>query len=197
MKKDINSITKNESIFISMIASIIISFILIILYRKELVNEFKKFKKNLLENIDTGFICWFSGMVLMIIVNSIILIVFKSKGANNENAIQEYIKIAPLIMGLDICLIAPFNEEIIFRKAIKDIVKNKYLFVFLSFLIFGGAHVVGSAKNIVDCLYIIPYGILGAVFAIAYYKTDTVYTSMTFHMIHNTLAFLVSIFFKL
>ena len=117
----------------------------------------------------------------MIIINFILITVFKSNGANNENAVQELIKISPWIMGIDICLIAPFNEELVFRKAIKDIIKNKYLFVFLSFLIFGGAHVVSSAKTLVDCLYIFPYGVLGAVFAIAYYKTDTVYSLMLYY----------------
>ena len=192
MKYNIKEITKSQTIYISVYSSIIVSFILLIIYRKDLIEEFKKFKKDLLKNIDTGLICWLTGIIIMIIINFILITVFKSNGANNENAVQELIKISPWIMGIDICLIAPFNEELVFRKAIKDIIKNKYLFVFLSFLIFGGAHVVSSAKTLVDCLYIIPYGVLGAVFAIAYYKTDTVYTSMTFHIIHNTMAFLIS-----
>ena len=37
----------------------------------------------------------------------------------------------------------------------------------------------------------------GAAFAIAYNKTDTVYTSMFYHMLHNTMAFLLSVFIKL
>ena len=197
MKYNIKEITKSQTIYISVYSSIIVSFILLIIYRKDLIEEFKKFKKDLLKNIDTGLICWLTGIIIMIIINFILITVFKSNGANNENAVQELIKISPWIMGIDICLIAPFNEELVFRKAIKDIIKNKYLFVFLSFLIFGGAHVVSSAKTLVDCLYIIPYGVLGAVFAIAYYKTDTVYTSMTFHIIHNTMAFLISVFLKI
>ena len=36
-------------------------------------------------------------------------------------------------------------------------------------------------------------GIGGAAFAFAYYKTDTIFTSMTIHMIHNTLLILISI----
>ncbi len=197
MKYNIKEITKSQTIYISVYSSIIVSFILLIIYRKDLIEEFKKFKKDLLKNIDTGLICWLTGIIIMIIINFILITVFKSNGANNENAVQELIKISPWIMGIDICLIAPFNEELVFRKAIKDIIKNKYLFVFLSFLIFGGAHVVSSAKTLVDYLYIIPYGVLGAVFAIAYYKTDTVYTSMTFHIIHNTMAFLISVFLKI
>ena len=48
------------------------------------------------------------------------------------------------------------------------------------------------AKTFTDLLYIIPYGALGATFAYAYYKTDTVFTTVTFHIIHNTILFLIS-----
>ena len=44
----------------------------------------------------------------------------------------------------------------------------------------------------IDYLYIIPYGVLGGAFAIAYSKTESVFTSMTFHMLHNTAIFLLS-----
>ena len=50
-----------------------------------------------------------------------------------------------------------------------------------------------SAKTLVDVLYIIPYGALGGAFALAYYDTDTIFTSMTMHMIHNIVLSLVSI----
>ena len=42
---------------------------------------------------------------------------------------------------------------------------------------------INSSNNIVDILYIVPYGAFGATFAYAYYKTDTIYTSMLFHII--------------
>lgn len=178
---------------LSTFSGICISICFILLYRKDLIKEFKKFKKNILSNLNTGLICWITGLIIMMAANFVLVFVLKSGGANNENAIQKYIKAAPLFIALDICLFGPFNEEIVFRKAIKDVIKNKYLFVFLSFLLFGGAHVISSAKNIVDFLYIIPYGTLGAVFAIAYNKTDTVFTSTAFHMVHNTLLFMISV----
>lgn len=194
-KMDINKMKGNYSlaVLLSVFSALCVSILIIIIYRKELVNEFKKFKNNFSSCIDTGVACWILGLIIMVVSNVVISYFFKAGGAKNEEAVQTLISAAPIYMALDVCLLAPFNEEMVFRKALRDITFNKYLFIFLSFLIFGGAHVIGSATSIVDYLYIIPYGVLGGMFAYAYTKTDTIFTTITFHMIHNTALFLISI----
>lgn len=193
-KLDINSLSGKVQVMLSTFSSTITLLILLIIYRKDLKKEFIKFKEKLLENIDIGFKCWFLGLIVMIISNLILLRVFKTGGANNENAVQSMISSFPWLMLIDAGFIAPFNEEIVFRKTLKDVFKNKWVFVILSFLFFGGVHVVSSATCLLDYLYIIPYGALGGAFALAYYKTDTVFTSMFLHMFHNTALTLLSIF---
>lgn len=194
-KLDSNIIKSNLSVslLLMLFSAICVSFILIILYRKDLVKEFKTFKNNILKCLDTGFTCWVLGLIIMVAANFILAYLLKSGGAKNENAVQSLISAAPLYMALDVCLIAPFNEEMVFRKALKDASFNKYIYIFLSFLIFGGAHVLSSANSLVDYLYIIPYGALGGMFAYAYTKTDTIFTTICFHTIHNTILFLMSI----
>ena len=186
----------NISVLLSLFSTLIVFIIILIVYRKDLIKEFKLFKNNFITCIDTGFKYWFIGVLIMFACNIILAFGFKSGGANNENLVQSFIKTLPILMGIDICLIGPFVEEIIFRKTIKDVFKNKWIFVALSFLLFGGAHVISNAKTIIDWLYIIPYGALGASFAYSYHKTDTVFTSMSIHMIHNTILFLLSVFVK-
>ena len=181
------------SLLLSIFSALCISLIFIFLYRKELLHELKTFKDKFLECIDTGFACWIIGLIIMMISNLIISYVFNAGGAKNENTVQSLITAAPFLMSFEVCLLAPFNEEIVFRKAIRDISINKYLFVIVSFLFFGGAHVIGMASSLTDFLYIIPYGTLGAVFAIAYVKTDSIFTSVTFHMLHNTILFVLSL----
>ena len=191
---DVNNLTDLMKALLSTYSSIIVLFILYFLYRKDLLEEFQKFRKNFIKNMDIGVQCWIIGLVIMMITNTIITFVFKAGGANNENAVQAMIKAQPLLMLLDAGIIAPFNEELVFRKTLKDVFgKYKWLFVGLSFLLFGGAHVINSASVWTDYLYIIPYGALGASFAYAYYKTDTVFTSMSMHIIHNTVLVLLSI----
>lgn len=193
-KIDINSISNKTQVILSTFSSIIVLILLTLIYYKSLKEEFKIFKNNFLKNIDIGFKCWIIGLLIMITSNLILLTIFKAGGANNENIVQTMIKALPWLMIIDAGLIAPFNEEIVFRKTLKDIFTNKWIFVIVSFLIFGSIHVIGSATTLTDYLYIIPYGALGGAFAYAYYKTDTVFTSIFLHMFHNTTLTFLSIF---
>ena len=189
-----NNITNSTNVIINTILSLITAIILFIIYKKDFKEDFIKFKSNFIKNIDTGFKCWFVGLIIMMISNIILTFLLKAGGANNEQAVQSLLSSLPAIMAIDICLLAPFNEEIAFRKTIKDVFKNKWIFVILSFLLFGGAHVISSAKTLTDFLYIIPYGALGGSFAYAFYETDTIFTSMTMHFIHNTILVILSLF---
>jgi len=193
-KLDVSTLSQSMQVILSAFSSIVVLCIFGFLYRKDLKEDFKEFKNNFMNNIDTGFKCWFIGLLIMMVSNIIISILFKTGGANNEQQVQSMIHALPWLMVINAGIIAPFNEEIVFRKTLKDVFKNKWIFVFLSFLLFGGAHVISSATSIADYLYIIPYGALGASFALAYYKTDTVFTSMFFHMVHNLTLVLISIF---
>lgn len=189
---DIHHLSDSAQVLLSAFSSLVMTIILFLIYRKDLNKEFKIFMKKPIEHLDKGFYYYAIGFVIMLVSNLIINFVLGGGVANNEQLVQKMIKSLPLIMVIEAGLLAPFTEEIVFRKSIKDVVKNPYLFAFLSFLLFGGAHVFHSS-NLMGYLYIIPYGALGAAFAFTYYKTDTIFTSMTIHMIHNTLLILISI----
>ncbi len=182
---NIKTASKSTLILVNLFSDIILLLLFIIIYHKDLKKEFKIFKKNLIENLDTGLQCWLIGLFIMLLSNFLIQLLFHNGIANNENAVRKMIEIFPLAMIINAGFISPFNEEIAFRKTIKDTCPNKWLFILLSFLLFGGAHVITNAKVLTDYLFIIPYGTLGASFALAYYKTNTVFTSIFFHMFHN------------
>lgn len=180
-------------VVLSTFSSTIVLFILFFVYRKDLGKDFKKFRKNYLDDMDVGLRYWGIGLFIMFVSNFILTFIFKAGGANNEEAVQEMIKALPLLMILDAGIIAPINEELVFRKSLKDIFNNKWLFALPSFLLFGLAHVIGSAKSVLDYLYLIPYGALGGAFALAYYDTDTIFTSISLHMIHNLILVILSV----
>jgi len=190
---DTSSYNGTLSVIISCFGSFLLMFILYLIYRKDLSKEWKKFKDNFWDDINIGFYAWFIGLIVMFTSNIILTFILKGGGAQNEQAVQSMIKTIPILMVINAGFVAPFNEEIVFRKTLKDIFKNVYLFMLASFLLFGGAHVIESAKSLIDWLYIIPYGALGAAFAYAYYKTDTIFTSLTLHMFHNLVLCLMSI----
>ena len=190
---DVKKLTMSNNVLLNIFANICLLIILILMYRKELRKDFKKFKKDIVSNLNVGFNYWTVGLFIMIVSNVIINLVFKTGGAGNEQAVQKMISTLPFMMLIDAAFIAPINEEIVFRKTLMDIFKNKYVFSFLSFLIFGLVHVIGNVSSWADYLYIIPYGAMGLTFALADYKTDTIFTSICMHMFHNFALTLISI----
>ena len=179
------TMSKPDLILLSVFSNVCIMITYIIIYRKDLKKEFKIFIKKPLDNLDIGLKYWMYGLIIMVLSNLFFNYVLHSGGANNENNIRELIKYSPWAMFIMASFIAPFNEELVFRKTLKDVIEDKWYYVVLSFLFFGAAHVVDSAQTFIDYLYIIPYGALGGAFALIYYETDTIFTSMFIHMLHN------------
>lgn len=190
---DVNNISPKTLGYFNLYMGLAFGLVVYFVYYKDLLNELKTFIKKFWNNFDIGLKYWLIGLAIMFVSNLFLVLILRSGGSNNENAVQDLIKVCPIAMGFYSCLVAPFVEEIVFRKTLKDVIKNKGIFIIASFLFFGGAHVLSMAKNFVDLLYIIPYGALGATFAIAYYKTDTVFTSILFHIIHNSSLFFLSL----
>ena len=190
---DLSKITISTKALLTLFSSFIVLIIIFLIYVKDIVKDFKKFKNNFLECVDTATKYWFLGLGIMISSNIILNLFLKAGGANNEQAVQSLISGAPWLMLILTGVIAPFNEEFVFRKALKDPIKSKWLFVITSALLFGGAHVISSATTFLDYMYIIPYGALGGAFALAYYDTDTIFSSIFMHMVHNTVLTIISV----
>ncbi len=191
---DYHSTSKVIKVFLSTYSSAVLFFIFLFVYWDDIKKEFKKFRKHFVENMDIGIRYWFIGLFIMMVSNIVITYFLKAGGAGNEKIVQDMLEAIPWLMIIDAGILAPFNEEIAFRKTLKDICTNKWVFAFLSFLLFGGAHVLGNTTQLVDWLYIIPYGALGGAFALAYYDTDTIFTSLSLHMFHNIVLVLLAVF---
>lgn len=192
-KMDVSNISDSMEVILSTFSNICLLIILFIIFRKEIIKEWNLFKGKLMDNIDTGVKFWFIGLICMVISNLIISTVFKGGQAGNEEAVQKMISALPWLMLIDAGLLAPFIEEIVFRKTFKNVFSNKWLFILSSGLVFGAVHVIGNVTNWTDVLFIIPYSSLGLAFAASYYKTETIFTPITMHIFHNTILTLLSI----
>ena len=125
----------------------------------------------------------------MIVSNLIInyLIMGGNIAANEEMNRQAILENPLLYTIMTIGVFAPFIEEILFRKSTDKIFKKEIYYYVLSGVLFGFAHVMADLSSVLNLLYIIPYGALGYVFALMDKKTDTTFTSIMFHSLHNLL----------
>lgn len=195
---DYNSFSQGMKILYTFYCDIGFILILFIIYRKILINDFKNYLKKFRENFDISFKFYFVGLVIMIVSNLTITLFFSGAKANNEDAVRSLIDLYPTYMLFSVSIYAPFVEELIFRKSIKDGVLSfgdskitKYLYIIISGLIFSSLHVVGMVNSNLDYLYIIPYFGLGAAFASLYYKTDNIFSSISMHSLHNTVTIIL------
>lgn len=190
---DVNNYTASDLAIVNTFTDLILVLILIILYFKELKKEFKSFKKNWKLNMDTAFKYWFIGLMIMCISNIAIGLITDLSTSSNEAAVQTLVSSNPYLMLFTAGILAPIAEELTFRKGVSKIFKNKWVYATASGLIFGLLHVIGS-DNILEYLYVIPYGSLGFFFALTYYDTKSIYPSIIMHAIHNSALILLSIF---
>ena len=183
--------TMNRAIFL-LLCNIIYIVVLGFIYKDELLKDFKDFKTNYKKYIKTYLIYYMAGVLLMGLSNLIIQALTKTGISGNEESIRNLIEIVPLYMFFSSVIYAPFVEEMIFRKSIKNLVDKKYIFIIASGLIFGILH-ISDYTDINQVLLGIPYIIMGLDFAYIYYKTNNIFTTMSFHLVHNLLLYIVQI----
>ena len=198
LKTNLETISTTSKIIYSVICDALFMLFVYLLYRKTINKNFKDFFSNFKDNIETSLKYYFIGLAIMVISNLIITIFFSGASANNEEAVRTLIGKYPLYMVFSVSIYAPFIEEIIFRKSIKDMItsyKNnsltKYLYILTSGLIFASLHVVGMADKAIDYIYIIPYLSLGIAFAALYHKTDNIFSTICIHSLQNTVSVLL------
>ena len=180
----LKNVIKNGVILNLINSALMISF-LIFLFYKDLKVEFETFKKNLSSSLKTGFKYYIMGIGGMII-SSLIITNFTGGTSANESSVRELLLASPVFMLINISLLAPITEELIFRKSIQPLIKNKWVRAIISGILFGGAHLLtGNVIRLVDLLFLLPYGSLGFVFSLMDSDTKTTFTSITYHGIHN------------
>lgn len=182
---NIKVLPNNLKIAIMFLINLSLMIMLFIFYSKSIKENLKDLKLNFKSYIKDNFKYYVIGLLIMIISN-IIISFFVEGNSTNETLIREYINIMPIYMIFSSCIYAPFTEEMVFRKSLRNCFNNKVLYILLSGLIFGSMHLL-SASNLVELVFLIPYSSLGCVFAYMYYKTNNIFVPMTFHMVHNTI----------
>ena len=186
-----NKLNNIQKVIIFLIKDLIVIGILLIVYRKTLIKDFKSYFKDFLNNFEQSFKYYIIGLAIMIISNLIIVVFINNQIASNEESVRSLIDIVPLYMIFSVSIYAPITEELIFRKGIREIFNNKYLYIISSGIIFASMHLASENLSLNTLLYIIPYSSLGITFAYTYYKTNNIFSTIMLHSFHNTMAIIL------
>ena len=191
MGNDLHNLTLYDKLIILFSKYIILIMIFVFKDKKYLKEKWFDFIKNFKKYFVISFKYWFMGLLLMIISNNIINQFISGLG-ENESSVQTLITKMPVIAFILTTILAPFVEEMVFRKYLKDCINKKTLYMIVSGLIFGFIH-TSINTNILEILLIIPYGAMGFMLAKTLYETDNIYPTVMMHMFHNALLTLLAI----
>lgn len=187
-----NNVNSKEYIILVFISYLLLFIYFFSLYKKEILNDIKKFNK---ETIFKTIFYFITGFIIMISFNYIINYIIIPNGiSNNEIGNRNLLFNNKIIYSILLCIIIPFIEEIIFRLSLKKTIKNKYLFLIISSTIFALLHLLSNTK-LIELLYFIPYFILGLTFGTIYIKTNNIFSSILSHIFNNTLTVLIVLLF--
>lgn len=164
--------------------------VFIFIYHSDLERDFNDFKVNCKKYFKENIKYWLIALAVMYASNMIIAFLKYSatgdiSAAANEEAIHASLSNAPLYTFIAAAFIAPIIEELTFRKSLRVIFNNKFLFILISSFIFGGLHVFTSDVALFDLLYLIPYCAPGVAFAYILVKTNNICNTISLHLLHN------------
>lgn len=182
----------DNDMLLQVLANFLYVLIIVVIFRKQIIFLFKDYRDNFSEHFSCGIKCWGIGFTIMIVSN-LIINVFLSGGqiASNEEANRAILLANPFLGMISAVILAPIVEEFTFRYALKSTFKKMIPFALTSAVIFGGLHLISSIGSWEwwTILYIIPYGSLGFMFAISYYKTKNLLVPISMHLLHNGIVY--------
>jgi|GEM_PF-1360591 Predicted metal-dependent membrane protease len=155
-----------------------------------LAEQWKQFTKNIVHSLSTAGTYY----LLLFAVNILFTLLIASPAhlveAENQMNNEMMMKINLFGFLLSSLIVAPFAEEIIFRGCIYHPAAKKWGMIagaVLSGLLFGALHVMASVEsgNWINLLYIINYGMCGYVLAMAFGRTNSIWTSILVHALFN------------
>lgn len=142
---------KIEFLIYANLALDVIFFVAFIIINFDVLKKFQPFKgdtktKKIMNYIITIIVLTILLFVVKItsgIVCAIICGIFGLKQtSNNQELLELTFKSAPVLMTISGVILAPVVEELVFRGAIRRVIKNKMVFVIVSGLLFGLVHVL-------------------------------------------------------
>ena len=167
------------------ITQLIILICVYLINKKELHKMFLDFKINYRRYLKKAFLIWIVGFSFMIISALIInyFILDSATVSSNEEINRSIIESHLIFAVIYLCILAPMIEEIVFRLSFNGI-KNKYIFIAVTSLLFAFLHVLPDLDNL-RALFFFSYLAIGLVFSLSYLKTKNIFSSIIIHSWHN------------
>lgn len=178
----------------NILCELIIILLIVLLFKNQIKKAWADLKKNHMKYFTKYLKYYIIALIVMMISNAYIFGINDGNIAENESNIRQMFALAPIYTYISAVLLAPVLEELTFRLSLKNILGSNWIFIIASGLIFGGLHIIGTYSGPTDLLYLIPYGSFGVAFAYILTKTNNIFVTIGFHLMHNGIIMALQIF---
>ena len=187
----------NNSNLLSVLVRFIIDVGVIALFIYLFKDDFKEYNKGLAKNpkkvIGVGLLFALFAFIAMPICNIILHVLNVSASDTNNDTINTLYGVIPLYMMFQTLIYSPIVEGITFRKVFKDAISNKWLFIIISGFVFGLYHIIYNMTSLSQILLMLPYFVVGMLYAGAYSKTDNIYSAFIATFVYNLAVFVINL----
>lgn len=172
---------------------LLLAAIIIFAYKNTFIKDFKEIRKNkkkyalsILKNVAIIF-------VVVVATNALIGILFNIKETSeNDYSLLAMFRKSPIILILLTGIYYPIVEGVIFRKAIRDIINNKWLFIIFSSIFYFFFNVVYTSMSFTSMMTSLCYLFSMMVLSNYYWKTDNFTASIIVMTIYNLIISVLS-----
>lgn len=187
----INSITKSQ--VINGIIYLVYAVLLIVLYKDTFKKDFKDMKENKKDYIKKILLNTLLLIIVMAITNAIINALFNINGTSeNDYSLLNMFEKSPVVLILLTCIYYPIVEGIVFRKAIRDVIDKKWLFIVFSSLFYFFFNIVYTSMSFNNIMASVCYFFSMMILSNYYWKTNNFTSSVIILILYNIFVSILS-----
>lgn len=158
-------------------------FFFVYIYKDDFKCSFLKLKEDLKKNILKVFIVCTILTILIYVANGLIYYFFQIV-APNELETEKYLSASPILMGINVIVLGPIIEELVYRYPFKFVKGKKIITYVIASTLFALTH-LSNLANPINFIFIIPYLLLSFSLGYGLYKTDNILVSILIHIMNN------------
>lgn len=203
--------TVNQTSLLMFISYFLLTIILFLINKDRVIKDFNLYINDTnnppIANLANSFATMFAVSIGLGLLSTIISLMFNvDSNSVNQQSIELMLKSDLFILiAITTVFFGPLVEELVFRLAIFDLIKNKKMAIFISSLVFGLIHIISemlgligdmSFINVIDVFVTsIPYVGMGVFLAIWYEKSNrNIFLIYAVHALNNLLSVVISLF---
>lgn len=194
---DVSLFNYSELTYFSCLVDSILVIIVIILYEKIFNKDWYLLKNKFDIREFLKYACiFFAVKIVSAIITAIIIVIIGSNiiESENQSIIVTLTSASPILMIISSSLLAPIVEEGVFRLGFRKLIKNNYLFIFISGFVFGLMHIFPTDLALsVALTQGITYIAIGSLLSWVYVKTDNIWIVILLHSLNNLISMLAII----